>query len=128
MATVTTIRSDLIAADIGALVSLNAALDVLREVSTTATAIQTMALIQVALHDDDITAKGISDAIGLTSSGISAVLATLSKSGPRNLGDGWGVIEYRENPIDRREKFFRLTPKGRALMRQIVNSIRLGRA
>jgi DNA-binding MarR family transcriptional regulator len=37
----------------------------------------------------------------------------------RNFDEGAGLIEGHENPLNRREKLYRLTPKGRALLARI---------
>lgn len=82
---------------------------------------QMLSLLWVALNEGR-TQRDLRAALDLPSSTASRNLAALSKV--HRLGkEGLGLIEWVEDPEDRRAKLIYLSPKGRAFVNQILGDL-----
>lgn len=104
-----------------ALRSLLAALSCVRELDPDVPATQVTCFLWVALNEGR-TQVDLRQSLGLPSSTSSRSLAALSKV--HRLGKpGLDLIEWVENPEDRRAKLLYLSPKGKALAEKIATTL-----
>jgi DNA-binding MarR family transcriptional regulator len=76
------------------------------------------ALLLIAVHEQ-LTAAELTDALGLEQSTVSRMTDLLSGYGKRGT-KGLDLIQDRDDPQDRRRKIYSLSPKGRALLDQML--------
>jgi DNA-binding MarR family transcriptional regulator len=70
------------------------------------------------------TQRSMLEALGGSDSALSRVMAVLSDTVPKEgRAGGLGLVEYKENPLDRREKLMRLSPKGKQLWEEITQDL-----
>jgi DNA-binding MarR family transcriptional regulator len=57
---------------------------------------------------------------------VSTMSRNLLDIGPRNrnFGDGLGLLQSRDNPDNRRERIYALTPAGLALLNKVLSALR----
>lgn len=83
--------------------------------------VQMSVLFYVALHPE-VAQKDIGEALNLPSSTASRSVASLSKY--HRLGKmGLELVESYEDPVNRRVKLVRLTPKGASFIRNLLDSL-----
>lgn len=97
----------------------------LRDLHEDFTALQLQILLLIA-ETPDITQVDIHKAVGVTDSAISRNIALLSSVGSRSR-DGLGLIDFRTNPVDRRERFLTLTPRGVRLINDMEKDFKYAR-
>lgn len=78
-------------------------------------------LLYVAAHEgaEGVPMQDLAKAVGVAQSSVSRNVAALSEWN-RHHRPGYGLVEYGEDPFNRRRKLVRLTRKGRALIRRVA--------
>lgn len=108
--------------------SLRAALNVLRDGVGREMEVQALLTLLLIAEHGEIAMTELQQALGLGASSMSRNIGKLSATGYRNgtsqkEAEGLGLIEAWENPMDRRQKTARLTPKGRAIVARALKHI-----
>lgn len=84
--------------------------------------IQTAATFLIIAENEGISQQDIKDRLGMASSTASRNVAALSER--HRLGKpGYNLVVQREDLEDRRRKTHHLTPQGRAVLRQVIDSL-----
>jgi len=108
-----------------AIMKLENVIEEFRKLDTEIQAQAMMALCVIARGDEansPVTVKEIGEKLGLTSASASRNVAILSKWN-RHQVKGHDLVEAYENPARRVEKFVRLTPKGKRVIKSLETII-----
>lgn len=93
---------------------------VLRNIDPDINLAQLQCLLVVSQEEKDgISITEIANKVGITLATASRYIAALGKTN-RHHEDGFGLIETFEDPMERRRKIVRLTPKGKSLINKML--------
>jgi hypothetical protein len=81
-----------------------------------------LAFLAVARHENE-SVDYYAKICGCSSGAMSKRLSELGEVSSRDRKAGYGLLENPFNPMDRRLRMIRLSPKGRALAQQIVSAM-----
>jgi DNA-binding MarR family transcriptional regulator len=93
--------------------------------------VQTLLTLLLIAEGGEVPMADLQRSLGIGASAMSRNIGMLSSTGYRNGGqqqmiDGLALVESWENPLDRRQKLVRLTPKGRGVVTRALKHVSKG--
>jgi DNA-binding MarR family transcriptional regulator len=101
--------------------SLLAAFGLFRDIRKTMPLQYVTAFLQVA-REEGLGVSEYAERAGVSVSVMSRHLLDIGKRN-RSMEEGFGLVTYRENPLELRKHEYTLTPTGRFLMKKLVSAI-----